>query len=257
MAVGRVTPGAEPEPGARLPVGWRCNTPAGHFMVQTTSISGAVRAVAKAPARRDGQALARRLRLVPGEGAMREWRRRPHEGCRIGGRRLHQAQNEKCLLILELRGYFSLLGQSRCNIEQLATMKLPEGRIALASPEFNNILTAVHSFHDGTLGCACFDYLGPMAFIDTMWFGPELGNNPKPIIGCLFWFDLNELKQVEERASYYDRGIHRISVSDATSSIEIQFLDEPFETLAFKFGREANFQFITSRSLGDTALERR
>jgi hypothetical protein len=157
----------------------------------------------------------------------------------------------------QLGRYCALFDPPWRSIGEEPAMKLPEGRIPLISPEFNEIMAAVHSFHDGSLGCASFDYLGPMAFIDTMWFGPELGYNPKPIIGGLFWFDLNGMMQVDEQASCYDRSIGRISVSETTSSIKIQFQDEPFETLTFKFGREANFQFVTSRSLGDTALERR
>ena len=73
-------------------------------------------------------------------------------------------------------------------------MKLRSGQIPLLSPEFDHILKVVHSFHDGSLGCASFDYLGSMMFIDTMWFGSELGYNPKPIVGGIFWFDLNDLK---------------------------------------------------------------
>jgi hypothetical protein len=125
------------------------------------------------------------------------------------------------------------------------------------SPEFDDILKVVYSFHDGSLGCASFDYHGPMAFIDMMWFGPELGYNPKPIIGGVFWFDLNHLTQVNELGFHSGRGIGSISLSKATCSIEIQFLDEPYEKLEFNFGPEANFQFIASSSLDDATLERR
>ena len=123
--------------------------------------------------------------------------------------------------------------------------------------EFDDILKVVHSFHDGSLGCASFDYHGPMAFMDMMWFGRELGYNPKPIIGGVFWFDLNDLTQVNELGFHSGRGISTISLSKATRSIEIQFLDEPFEKLEFNFGPKANFQFIASSSLEDATLERR
>lgn len=135
-------------------------------------------------------------------------------------------------------------------------MKISKDPISLTSPEFHEILTAVDFFHDGTLGCACFDFHGPMAFIDTMWFGPELGYNPKPIIGGIFWFDLNDLKEVHEFDSYYDREINRINVDKEKSSITIEILDR-FETLAFTFGPNANFQFIMSTALGSATLERR
>ena len=136
-------------------------------------------------------------------------------------------------------------------------MKLPSGQIPLLSPEFDNILEVVHSFHDGCLGRATFDYHGPMAFIEMMWFGPELRYNPKPIIGGVFWFDLYDLTQVKELGFHSDREIGSISLSKATRLIKIQFQDEPYEKLEFNFGPKANFQFIASISLDDATLERR
>lgn len=136
-------------------------------------------------------------------------------------------------------------------------MKLPSGRIPLLSPEFDYVLKVVHSFHDGSLGCASFDRHGPSAFIDLMWFGPELGYNPKPIIGGIFWFDLNDLAPVKELSFLSGRMIHSISLSKGTRAIEIQFLDEPYEKLEFNVGTGANFQFIASGSLDDAALARR
>ena len=136
-------------------------------------------------------------------------------------------------------------------------MKLPSGRIPLLSPEFGDILKVVHSFHDGSLGRASFDYHGPMAFIELMWYGPKLSYYPKPIIGGVFWFDLYDLTQVKELGFHSDRGIGSISLSKATRLINIQFQEEPYEKLEFNFGPEANFQFIASSSLDDATLERR
>ena len=136
-------------------------------------------------------------------------------------------------------------------------MKLPSGRISLISEEFDDILEAVGHFHDGNLGCASFTPEGPMAFIDLIWFGHELSYNPRPIVGGVFWFDLNDLAEVHSFTSYHDRGIDDISLNKATSSIKIQFLDEPYDKIEFKFGPEATFQFVASNSLDDVALERR
>ena len=96
-----------------------------------------------------------------------------------------------------------------------------------------------------------------MAFIDTMWFGAELGYNPRPIIGGLFWFDLTDLKQVNNLYPQYDRGIGGVSINKQAGSIEFQFQDEPYEKLEFNFGHRSNFQFISSSSLGGETLERR
>ena len=96
-----------------------------------------------------------------------------------------------------------------------------------------------------------------MAFIDTMWFGAELGYNPRPIIGGLFWFDLTDLKEVNELDPHYDRGIGGVGVNKQDGSIEFQFQDEPYEKLEFNFGHRANFQFISSSSLGGGTLEHR
>ncbi len=108
-------------------------------------------------------------------------------------------------------------------------MKLPSDRIPLLSPDFDDILKATHSFHDGSLACACFDFHGPMAFIGTIWFGQELGYNPQPIIGGVFWFDLSELTKVHHLGSYYDRAIDRISLNKKANSIRINFQNEPYE----------------------------
>ncbi len=96
-----------------------------------------------------------------------------------------------------------------------------------------------------------------MAFIDTMWFGSELGYNPSPIIGGLFWFDLIDLKKANKLDPQYDRGIGGVSINKRAGSIEFQFQDEPYEKLEFHFGHRANFQFISSTSLGGVTLERR
>lgn len=56
-------------------------------------------------------------------------------------------------------------------------MMLPAGWIPLISDEFDGILETVDHFHDGNLGCASFTPDGPMAFIDSIWFGHELSCN--------------------------------------------------------------------------------
>lgn len=96
-----------------------------------------------------------------------------------------------------------------------------------------------------------------MAFIDLIWFGHELSYNPKPIIGGVFWFDLNDLTEVHEFSHYCNRGIHEVNINKKSRSIRIQFLDEPHDKIEFRFGPEATFQFITSRSLDGVTLERR
>jgi hypothetical protein len=136
-------------------------------------------------------------------------------------------------------------------------MRLSSGPIPLISHEFDDILEAVGSFHDGNLCCASFTAEGPMAFIDLIWFGQELSYNPRPIIGGVFWFDLNDLREVHDFVSHHDREIGDISLNKTTSSIKFQFQDEPYEKLEFKFGPEATFQFIASSSLDDVNLERR
>ncbi len=100
------------------------------------------------------------------------------------------------LVTLKPTGYISQVSATCRQSVKDPDLKLTSGRIPLLSPEFDDILKVVHSFHDGSLGCASFDYHGPMAFIDMMWFGRELGYNPKPIIGGVFLFDLNDKNQV-------------------------------------------------------------
>ncbi len=136
-------------------------------------------------------------------------------------------------------------------------MILPAGRIPLISGEFDGILEAVDHFHDGNLGCASFTAEGLMAFIDSIWFGHELSYNPRPIIGGVFWFYLNDLTEVYKFESYHDRGIGDICLNKATSSIKIQFSDEPYDKIEFKFGANATIQFIASSSLDHVVLERR
>lgn len=136
-------------------------------------------------------------------------------------------------------------------------MKLPAGRVPLLSSGFDEVLETVHSFHDGSLGFAHFDYLGPMAFIDSMWFGPELLYNPKPVIGGVFWFDIDDWNEVKHLASQSNRQIYRVVIQREVRSIEFQLQDKPYERLEFKFGPDASFQFIASDSLHDVILERR